>query len=137
MTTPILFFVAGDDGPNFDQESIARCEDALRRNGLATNIMVDCSHANSDKDYRRQSAVAQDVAEQIENGNTSIIGLMLESNLKPGRQDLESRDNLRYGVSITDACIGWQETQALILDLAGRLQEPLLSRHGETKVEAA
>lgn len=127
----------GDDGPNFDRESIARCEDALQQNGLPTNIMVDCSHANSDKDYQRQSAVAHDVAEQIVDGNRSIMGLMLESNLKPGRQDLVCRDDLRYGVSITDGCIGWQETQALVLDLADRLREPLLSRHSDTKVEAA
>jgi 3-deoxy-7-phosphoheptulonate synthase len=91
--------------------------------------MVDCSHANSDKDPALQPAVARDVAAQIAAGNRSIIGLMLESNLEAGRQDLPADPALlRYGVSVTDGCIGWATTEQLILELAQTLKAGLQNR---------
>ena len=116
----------GHSGPNYDTTAIAECEASLQAAGLAPNIMVDCSHANSEKDHRRQPAVAREVASQIADGNGSIIGMMIESNLFEGNQQLS--DALDYGVSITDACIGWEDTEALLLELAERLAEPLLAR---------
>ena len=116
----------GHSGPNYDTAAIAECEASLQAAGLAPNIMVDCSHANSEKDHRRQPAVAREVASQIADGNGSIIGMMIESNLFEGNQQLS--DALDYGVSITDACIGWEDTEALLLELAERLAEPLLAR---------
>ena len=116
----------GHSGPNYDPTAIADCEASLQAAGLAPNIMVDCSHANSEKDHRRQPAVAREVARQIVDGNASIIGMMLESNLAEGSQQLG--EALDYGVSITDACIGWDDTEALLMELAERLAEPLLAR---------
>ena len=116
----------GHSGPNYGEAAIAECEASLRAAGLTPNIMVDCSHANSEKDHRRQPAVARHVAAQIAEGNGAIIGMMLESNLFEGSQRLG--DALDYGVSITDACIGWEETEALLSELADRLAGPLLSR---------
>ena len=116
----------GHSGPNYDPAAIAACETSLQAAGLAPNIMVDCSHANSEKDHRRQPAVAREVARQIGDGNASIIGMMLESNLAEGSQQLG--EALDYGVSITDACIGWDDTEALLMELAERLAEPLLAR---------
>jgi len=118
----------GDRGPNYDAANVARCEAALASANLARNIMIDCSHANSNKDPSRQPTIAREVVEQILRGNTSIMGLMLESNLHAGNQKLDgNRANLRYGVSITDGCIDWQTTEALLLDvgatLASRLRE--------------
>jgi len=116
----------GNAGTNYDRDSIAACEKSLREAGLPTNIMVDCSHANSNKDHRRQPAVARAVSRQIEDGNASIIGIMLESNLAEGGQSLS--DDLRYGVSITDACIGWECTESLLRELADRLSPALAQR---------
>ena len=116
----------GHSGPNYDDGAIASCEAELRAADLPENIMVDCSHANSSKDHRNQPAVARDVAAQIEGGNRSIIGMMLESNLSEGSQKLG--DDLSYGVSITDACIGWSETESLLLELADRTGDVLVRR---------
>ena len=117
----------GDTGPNYDADSVVRCEAALSRAGLAPNIMVDCSHANSNKDHERQRAVADAVAEQIAVGNRSITGLMVESNIAAGNQS-PGADELAYGVSITDACLGWEDTEDLLLTIADRLRSPLLDR---------
>lgn len=122
----------GSRGPNYHPADIAHCEKTLADAGLPGNIMVDCSHANSNKDHRRQGAVAEAVAAQIAAGNRSIIGVMIESNLHAGRQSLATPEQLAYGVSITDACIGWKETETLLRSLAERLREPLRSRHGAT-----
>jgi len=119
----------GSSGPNYESAHIAACERALLQAGLSANIMVDCSHANSDKDPALQPAVARDVAAQIAAGNRSIIGLMLESNLEAGRQDLPADPALlRYGVSVTDGCIGWATTEQLILELAQTLKAGLQNR---------
>ena len=116
----------GNSGTNYDAASVRACEEALCEAGLAANIMVDCSHANSNKDHRKQPLVARAVTRQIEDGNESIIGIMLESNLADGGQPLSG--NLRYGVSITDACIGWECTESLLRELAGRLSPALTKR---------
>ena len=118
----------GSSGPNYDAASVAACETALEQIGLIPNIMVECSHANSNKDHRRQPDVARSVAEQIENGNRSLMGLMLESNLHEGNQPLNGGTNLSYGVSVTDACIDWPTTESLLRELAERLGPSLRSR---------
>ncbi len=109
----------GSNGPNYDEVSIARSEAELEGAGLRPNIMVDCSHANSNKDHNRQPLVAQEIARQIREGNRSIVGLMIESNIDAGNQALKAdRAQLRYGVSVTDACIDWATTETLLRDLA-------------------
>ena len=106
----------GTNGPNYYPENIAVCEEELESIGATQAIMVDCSHANSNKDHTKQGSVLKAVAEQISVGNKSIRGVMLESNLKPGNQKVDSSQELQYGVSITDACIGWEETERLLKD---------------------
>ncbi len=104
----------GRKGPNYGAAEIAAACEELRAAKLPPVVMVDCSHANSGKDYRRQSEVLQDVVEQRAGGSSSIIGFMLESNINPGSQKLEDPETLEYGVSITDGCIGWEETESLL-----------------------
>tara|TARA_B100000242_G_scaffold143457_1_gene102141 strand:+ start:4536 stop:5573 length:1038 start_codon:yes stop_codon:yes gene_type:complete len=106
----------GTNGPNYYPENIAVCEEELESIGATQAIMVDCSHANSNKDHTKQGSVLEAVAEQISVGNKSIRGVMLESNLNPGNQKVDSSQELQYGVSITDACIGWEETERLLKD---------------------
>jgi 3-deoxy-7-phosphoheptulonate synthase len=103
---------------NYDAESVAQVSALLEKSKLAARVMIDCSHANSNKDYRKQGAVCRDVAGQVAKGNRNIIGLMLESNLVAGTQKLVDGRALTYGQSITDACIGWDETLALLRELA-------------------
>ena len=106
----------GTNGPNYYPENIAACEEELESIEATQAIMVDCSHANSNKDHTKQGSVLEAVAEQISVGNKSIRGVMLESNLNPGNQKVDSSQELQYGVSITDACIGWEETERLLRD---------------------
>ena len=109
----------GGGRPNFDADSVAAAQDLLRSADLPDTVMVDCSHANSGKDPAQQPAVAADVVGQRLAGNTGLRALMIESHLSGGRQDTGS--DMRYGVSITDACLGFEETRRLLLDLAARL----------------
>ncbi|MBM4205188.1 MAG: 3-deoxy-7-phosphoheptulonate synthase [Gammaproteobacteria bacterium] len=118
----------GSNGPNYDAANVRRCEAQMKAAGLSARIMIDCSHANSSKDHNRQVLVAKDVATQIEQGNTSIIGLMVESHLHAGNQPMRTRDQLRYGVSVTDACVDWETTESLLRELASRVQPSLLRR---------
>jgi len=119
----------GGGRPNYDSVSIALCERALDDAHLARNIMVDCSHGNSYKRPELQSQVTRDVAHQIQHGNRSIMGIMLESNLEAGSQKITADlSALRPGVSVTDACIGWDETEGLLRALASELAEPLRAR---------
>jgi len=105
----------GGGRPNYDSVSIALCEQALEKAGLPQKIVVDCSHANSNKDYHLQPLVARDCVDQVVNGNSSIIGLMLESNLHAGNQKItEDRSQMRHGVSVTDACIDWETTEVVL-----------------------
>ena len=95
----------------------------LEQNGMIPNIMIDASHANSNKDFTMQSKVVDDVKNQLLAGEKNIIGIMLESNLVEGNQKINSRDKLKYGQSITDSCIGWEETENIILDLDDTLKK--------------
>lgn len=105
----------GGKQPNYAAEFVQQCEIELAAAGLEQSIMIDCSHGNSNKDYRRQPLVAEDAVQQILKGNQSITGLMLESNLHAGNQSSEQpRSEMKYGVSITDACIDWQTTEQLL-----------------------
>jgi len=123
----------GSSGPNYDAACIARCEAEHRRLGLTPNIMVDCSHANSNKDPERQPLVARDVAAQIVAGSESLMGLMIESHLHAGNQKLNGgREALAYGVSVTDGCIGWETTEDLLVGLAGELEGTLRGRRRGT-----
>lgn len=119
----------GSSGPNYDSVNVTQCEDALRSAGMPVNIMVDCSHANTNKDPSLQPLVADNVASQIVGGNQSLIGLMIESHLHSGNQSLDDgKDALRYGVSITDGCIGWEETQDCLRSLHTTLRDVLPQR---------
>ncbi|WP_439182157.1 3-deoxy-7-phosphoheptulonate synthase [Carboxylicivirga taeanensis] len=112
----------GGKTPNYSAEHIAEYEKKLKEAGLEPRIMVDCSHANSGKKAVNQAKVAKDIARQISNGNHSIMGIMIESNLNFGCQQLTPNKNeLKYGVSITDECIGWDETEELLKELAATL----------------
>ena len=112
----------GGKTPNFDAASVqAACEN-LATNGLATRLMVDCSHANSSKDYRKQKNVARDIADQVAEGNTHIMGVMLESHLNEGRQEQAPGKALAYGQSITDACLGWQDSVETLEVLAAAVR---------------
>ena len=111
----------GSSGPNYTPEHIQACESALEKLGLTQSIMVDCSHANSNKDHRQQRNVVDSVTQQIAAGNRSITGLMIESHLHEGNQSINNPDGLSYGVSITDACINWDETDSLLRQLAEQL----------------
>ena len=111
----------GSNGPNYSAEHIANCEAALAKLDLTQSIMIDCSHANSNKDHRQQRNVVDAVRAQFDEGNQSITGLMIESHLNAGNQSINNAGGLDYGVSITDACIDWQETEELLRDLAGSL----------------
>lgn len=119
----------GNTGPNYDSVHVAQAEDALRKGGVNTNIMIDCSHANSNKDPSIQSLVLKDVTHQILEGNQSIIGLMLESNINFGNQKIpKDLSELQYGVSVTDACIDWAETERSIREMATKLKDVLPTR---------
>jgi 3-deoxy-7-phosphoheptulonate synthase len=107
---------------NYTTESVAQTVAQMQKAAIQPNIMIDFSHANSSKDYRRQAAVCHDVAAQIAQGNENIIGVMIESNLVAGAQKLISGQPLVYGQSITDACIDWPETNSLLRELAAAVR---------------
>ncbi|KAF4314569.1 putative phospho-2-dehydro-3-deoxyheptonate aldolase protein [Botryosphaeria dothidea] len=115
----------GKSGPNYDAASIAQAKRRLATTKTNHRLMVDCSHGNSQKDYRNQPKVARVVAEQIAAGEDAVMGVMIESNIKEGNQKVpkEGPAALEYGVSITDACIGWEETEKVLAELAAAVQE--------------
>lgn len=115
-----LVLRGGRQGPNYEAEQVAAAAQAMAAAGLSPRIMVDCSHANSAKDHRRQPLVLQDVLQQRRAGNAALIGVMLESHLEEGNQALCT--TLQYGVSITDACIGWAATEQLLQEAAKALR---------------
>ena len=108
----------GATGPNHDARSVQKTAAALADAGREPRLMIDTSHGNSDKDYRRQPLVAQDIAAQLAQGEPAIFGVMMESFIVEGRQDLRDPAALRYGQSITDACIGWETTVTVLGELA-------------------
>ena len=125
-----LVLRGGRSGPNFDAEAVAAAQALLNKAGVPSQVLVDCSHANSNKDHTRQNIALNSIIEQRAAGNSDIIGCMLESNLNPGNQSINgSLEELEYGVSVTDACIGWEETEDLLRDaydkLADVVQQPV------------
>lgn len=119
----------GDGKPNYDSVSVALAERELEKAKTTLNIMIDCSHANSNKDPGLQPLVMDNVANQILEGNKSIIGLMVESHLKFGRQDIpKDLSQLTYGQSVTDGCIGWEETEKAVLSMRNKLKDILPTR---------
>lgn len=110
-------------GPNFAAHNIDGISEKLQKLELDCGIMVDCSHGNSLKDHKKQAVALRDLAAQISHGNKNIIGIMLESFLLAGRQDLVADQTLTYGQSITDACIGWDETTTMMDELAQAVQQ--------------
>jgi 3-deoxy-7-phosphoheptulonate synthase len=119
----------GNGVPNYDAQSVATCEAACKKAGVTTNIMIDCSHANSSKKPELQPQVFANVVDQIVAGNQSIIGVMLESNIHFGRQDIPTDlTQLKYGVSVTDGCIDWETTEKALRDAHARLKGVLQSR---------
>lgn len=123
----------GASGPNYDSVHVAQCEAALLKGKVSNNIMIDCSHANSNKDPTIQSLVLKDVSHQILEGNKSIIGVMLESNINFGNQSIpKDLSQLKYGVSVTDACIDWEETEKSIVEMANKLRVVLPTRNAKS-----
>lgn len=119
----------GSAGPNYDSVHVKLCEQALEKAGVPVNLMVDCSHANSSKKPELQPLVVENVANQIIDGNRSIVGLMIESNLKAGNQPIPANlDELEYGVSVTDGCIDWESTEQCLRDMRQKLQSVLPGR---------
>lgn len=119
----------GGKKPNYEEQQIVECEQQMVAAGLNPVLMIDCSHGNSNKDFRRQSIVVESVTEQICAGNRSIIGIMIESNLHAGNQSSEQpRSEMKYGVSVTDACIDWQTTATLLHKMRDNLMSVLTDR---------
>ncbi len=119
----------GGGRTNYDPVSVNLCEQQLLKARIPANIMIDCSHANSNKDPRQQTLVTSNVADQIVNGNQSIVGLMVESNLEWGKQSIpENLADLKYGVSVTDACIDWATTETMIRALRDKVRGVLPGR---------
>jgi len=113
----------GNNGPNYSATDIRNTEEMLKKCGLETGIMVDCSHANSDKNHEKQPAVLAEVIDQIVAGNKSIHSVMIESNLEAGNQPMaEKLEDLKYGVSITDKCVDWATTEQMLRDAHAKLK---------------
>ena len=112
----------GRNGPNYDAESVQQTLESIRAAGLPARVMIDASHDNSRKDCRRQPVVAHEIAAQVAEGETSIVGVMLESFLVEGRQDLATTPDLVYGQSITDSCMSWETTARVLEELAEAVQ---------------
>ena len=120
----------GSNGPNYDSVHVSQCEKALAEGGVSRNIMIDCSHANSSKNPDIQPLVLNDITRQILEGNKSIIGVMLESFINSGNQSIpENLEDLKYGVSVTDACMDWTTTESAILQMSGKVKEMLRNRN--------
>jgi 3-deoxy-7-phosphoheptulonate synthase len=118
----------GGKSPNYDHESVEAAAKEVAAAGLAVHLMIDFSHANSAKQYQRQVEVGRDVAAQLAAGEERIFGVMIESHLNPGRQDLVPGKPLAHGVSITDACIGWEDTVGLLDVLAEGVRKRRVAR---------
>lgn len=117
-----LILRGSDRQPNFDAATVTRAEQKLEELGLPQKIVIDCSHGNSRKNHRLQAAVVDNILQQIADGNRSIVGMMLESNLFEGNQKIPpDLQQLSYGVSVTDKCIGWEETEQIIFSIVRSL----------------
>ncbi|KAJ2503659.1 3-deoxy-7-phosphoheptulonate synthase, partial [Coemansia sp. RSA 2049] len=118
----------GNSGPNFEATWVAKISDQMAGAKIADNIMIDCSHGNSRKNHRNQPNVSSDVAKQVAAGNKSIVGVMIESNISEGRQDIPAEAEggakaLKYGQSITDACVSWEQTIPMLQELAQAVRD--------------
>lgn len=114
----------GKTGPNYDRENVAAVREALEGKGLEPAIMIDCSHANSGKDFRNQPGVCAEIGAQVASGDSSIRAVMIESHLHEGAQKLQSNlDDLEYGVSVTDSCVGWDTTVEMVEQLAADVRK--------------
>lgn len=113
----------GDKGTNYDAQSVAEVCQAIEKSGRRPHVMIDFSHANSQKQFKRQMNVCEDVCQQIASGSQFISGVMIESHLVEGRQDLVEGQGLTYGQSITDACIGWDDSEKALFDLAEAVEK--------------
>ncbi len=113
----------GGSRPNYDRESVNEAANQLRDSGLRERVMVDCSHANSQKKFHKQVEVCEDIAHQLKTGQKSIFGVMIESHLVEGRQDIQPGKQLVYGQSITDACLGFDDSEKLLDVLAEAVQQ--------------
>jgi 3-deoxy-7-phosphoheptulonate synthase len=123
----------GGKQPNYDSVNVTLCEQSLNAHGLEPGIVIDCSHGNSSKDHRRQPLVADNVFNQIVDGNHSIIGIMVESHLQEGNQSSNlPKEQLLYGVSVTDACIDFAATEKMVAEAAKKLAEKLVERITDT-----
>ncbi|HXZ53866.1 MAG TPA: 3-deoxy-7-phosphoheptulonate synthase AroG [Burkholderiales bacterium] len=122
----------GGKHPNYDAGSVDAAAKELAAAGLEQRLMIDCSHSNSQKMYQRQIDVAREIGRQVATGDDRIFGVMVESHLKAGRQDLVSGKPLVYGQSITDACIGWEESLPLLRNLADSVRQRRLVKSGES-----
>ena len=111
-----LVLRGGGNGSNYGPAEVARA--AQEATGITRGVLVDCSHDNSGKDHTRQGPICREVLGQLRGGQNALMGLLIESNLRPGRQSWGGRATLEYGVSITDACIGWEETETLLGEIA-------------------
>jgi len=121
----------GSGGPNYDSVHIRLCEEALDKAGVPRNIMVDCSHANSNKQPELQPLVVENVANQILEGNKSIVGLMIESHIHAGNQAIPANlKDLAYGVSVTDGCIDWETTERCLRSMRDKIRDVLPARLG-------
>ena len=119
----------GNGKPNYDSVSVAICEKELEKHGVSQNIMVDCSHANSNKNHELQPLVLDNIANQILEGNKSIIGAMVESNIGAGNQKISSDlSKMQYGVSVTDACVDWETTVEMLTSAAEKIKDALKQR---------
>ena len=119
----VLMLRGGRSGSNYSPDILHEARQLLEKAGLPTRMIVDCSHANSGKDHTRQSIVWRDVLAQRVLGDRSIVGMMLESNIHAGSQPVQSdRSKLAYGVSVTDGCIGWDETESLMIEAHSQLK---------------
>ncbi|MCH9699049.1 MAG: 3-deoxy-7-phosphoheptulonate synthase AroG [Gammaproteobacteria bacterium] len=121
----------GGKQPNYQTHDIAEAVEVMESNGLNANIMVDCSHANSQKQYQKQLEVGQSMAQQISAGNDKIIGVMVESHLVAGRQDLQAGKILTYGQSITDACIGLDDSEEMLELLADAVEKRRIHQNSQ------
>lgn len=120
----------GNGRPNYDSVSVSICEQELAKAKISQNIMIDCSHANSNKDPALQPLVMENITNQIIEGNKSIIGLMIESHLNWGSQSIpKDLSQLKYGISVTDACIDWETTEKSIRSMHSRLKDILPKRY--------
>lgn len=119
----------GSSGPNYDSVHVRLCEEALDKAAVPRNIMVDCSHANSNKQPELQPLVVDNVANQILEGNKSIVGLMVESHINAGNQPIPANlDELAYGVSVTDGCIDWETTESCLREMRDKIKDVLPGR---------